>query len=158
MLFVIIAATLTAALLSSRHAYASDQLLRIRVMVQVGNDVVARPFMVVKNGERASVSIAGAKGLANPRDVSLVLSPKLGRNGIVSTDASLVITPLDQDGKPILAAKREETGTLMIALGQRGSYDWKDARDPKNGETIRLQLSIDPATAAQVEALQGGAK
>jgi hypothetical protein len=141
--------------LFAQPTIAADQLLRIRAMVQVGNEVVARPFMVIKSGNRASVSVGAIKGAVNPRDLSLVLSPTVARNGMVTTLAALVITPIDAEGKPNLAAKREETGTLMIAIGQRGTYDWKDPKNPKSGETIRLQLSIDPATAAQVEAMKG---
>jgi hypothetical protein len=152
LLMPLLAAVFALTALTATVAHAEEKLLRLRTFVQVGNDVIARPFLVVKNGTQASVKISSPTGTPVPRDVALSLQPTIGKGDMVSIEAALKITPVGKDGKADDAAVREEKATLKIALGQTGSYTWPAA---KGAAPIKLQVSVDPATSAQVEAMRG---
>jgi hypothetical protein len=131
---------------------AEEQLLRLRTVVEVGTEVVARPTMLVRAGSKATIKIGAEKGAANPRDVGIAITTTAPRGGIVSLDADVSVTPHNADGTPNTGATRSEQGALKIALGARGSYTWPA---PKGTPAIKLTVSVDPATSAQVEAMKG---
>jgi hypothetical protein len=126
-------------------AAASESKYRVAMVLYRDAKVIARPIVMTLPHERFSI-VVGSEGIAGTPDyrygVSMVASPRSGEIAI--------------EGEIELGADRAVVARprLVVAAGKNSSIEFS----PEGGSAMRLDLVVDPITAAEGEQIKSRGK